>query len=40
MRYYEITDRQWEAIAPLLSGKALDCGVTTKYKHLFFSALS
>ena len=39
MRRHEITDRQWEAIAPLLPGKALDCGVTAKDNRLFFNAV-
>ena len=39
MRRHEITDRQWEAIAPLLSGKATDCGVTAKDNRLFFNAV-
>jgi transposase len=36
---HEITDRQWKAIAPLLSGKATDCGVTAKDNRLFFNAI-
>ncbi len=39
MRRHEITDRQWTAIAPLLSGKATDCGVTAKDNRLFFNAV-
>ena len=39
MRRHEITDRQWEAIAPLLPGKATDCGVTAKDNRLFVNAL-
>ena len=39
MRRHEITDRQWEAISPLLSGKATDCGVTAKDNRLFFNAI-
>ena len=39
MRRHEITDRQWEAIAPLLPGKATDCGVTAKDNRLFFNAI-
>ena len=39
MRRHEITDRQWEAISPLLSGNATDCGVTAKDNRLFFNAI-
>ncbi|RZK22847.1 MAG: IS5 family transposase [Hymenobacter sp.] len=39
MRRHEITDRQWEAISPLLSGKVTDCGVTAKDNRLFFNAI-
>ncbi|RZK14548.1 MAG: hypothetical protein EOO56_24715, partial [Hymenobacter sp.] len=39
MRRHEITDRQWEAVSPLLSGKATDCGVTAKDNRLFFNAV-
>lgn len=39
MRRHEITDRQWEAVAPLLSGKVTDCGVTAKDNRLFFNAV-
>ena len=35
MRRYEITDRQWEAIVPLLPGKPTDCGVTAKDSWFF-----
>jgi len=39
MRRHEITDRQWSVVAPLLSGKATDCGVTAKDNRLFFNAI-
>ena len=39
MRRHEITDRQWEAASPLLSGKATDSGVTAKDNRLFFNAV-
>ena len=39
MRRHEITDRQWTVVAPLLSGKATDCGVTAKDNRLFFNAV-
>ena len=39
MRRHEITDQQWAAIAPLLSGKVTDCGVTAKDNRLFFNAI-
>ena len=39
MRRHEITDRQWEAISPLLPGKTTDCGVTAKDNRLFFNAI-
>ena len=39
MRRHEITDRQWEAIAPLLPGKITDCGVTARDNRLFINAL-
>lgn len=40
MRRYEISDREWELVAPLLSGKAGDCGVTAVDNRLFFNAIS
>ncbi|TDN39150.1 IS5 family transposase [Hymenobacter sp. UV11] len=40
MRRHEITDRQWAVVAPLLSGKVTDCGVTAKDNHLFFNAFA
>ena len=36
---YEVTDAQWNAIAPLLPGKATDCGVTASNNRLFFNAI-
>lgn len=39
MRRHEITDRQWETIAPLLPGKMTDCGVTAKDNRLFVNAV-
>ncbi|MEJ7664768.1 MAG: IS5 family transposase [Hymenobacter sp.] len=39
MHRYEISDRQWQVVAPLLSGKATDCGVTAKDNRLFFNAV-
>ncbi len=39
MRRHEITDRQWAVVAPLLSGKSTDCGVTAKDNRLFFNAV-
>ncbi|WP_162549982.1 transposase [Hymenobacter nivis] len=39
MHRHEITDRQWAAIAPLLSGKATDCGVTAENNRLFFNGV-
>ena len=38
-RRYEISDAQWERIAPLLPGKATDRGVTARDNRLFFNAL-
>ena len=39
MRRHEITDPQWAAVCPLLSGKATDSGVTAKDNRLFFNAV-
>ena len=39
MRRHELTDRQWEAASPLLSGKATDSGVTAKDNRLFINAV-
>ena len=39
MHRHEVTDRQWALIAPLLSGKATDCGVTARDNRLFFNAV-
>ncbi len=36
---YAVTDRQWAVIAPLLPGKATDCGVTASDNRLFFNAI-
>ena len=36
---YAVTDRQWVVIAPLLSGKETDCGVTAQDNRLFFTAV-
>lgn len=33
-----VTDRQWVVIAPLLSGKETDCGVTAQDIRLFCNA--
>lgn len=40
MHRHEITDRQWALVAPLLSGKATDCGVTARDNRLFFNAVA
>lgn len=34
-----LSDSHWSIIAPLLPGKASDCGVTAKDNRLFFEAL-
>ena len=39
MHRHEITDRQWVLVAPLLSGKVTDCGVTARDNRLFFNAV-
>ncbi len=39
-RRYEISDAQWERIAPLLPGKATDRGVTARDNRLFLTPLS
>ena len=39
MRRHEITDRQWAVVAPHLSGKVTDCGVTAQDNRLFFNAV-
>lgn len=36
---YSVTDCQWTVVAPLLPGKATDCGVTARDNRLFFSAV-
>ena len=35
----ELTDFQWFSVAPLLSGKKTDCGVTARDSRLFMNAL-
>ncbi|WP_394368086.1 IS5 family transposase [Rufibacter sediminis] len=39
MRRYEITDRQWELISPLLPGKSGDVGRTALDNRLFLNAV-
>ena len=39
MHRYEITDKQWQAIADLLPGKSTDCGVTAADNRLFINAI-
>ena len=39
MRRHEISDATWQVVAPLLPGKASDCGVTAKDNRLFFNAV-
>jgi len=34
-----ITDLQWALVAPLLSGKVTDYGVTARNNRLFFNAV-
>ena len=36
---FVLTDRQWQLIAPLLPGKASDCGVTAEDNRLFLEAV-
>ena len=36
---FVITDRVWERVAPLLPGKATDCGVTAADNRLFLEAV-
>lgn len=36
---FVVTDRVWSIIAPLLPGKASDCGVTAKDNRLFLEAV-
>jgi len=36
---FVLTDRVWSIIAPLLPGKASDCGVTAKDNRLFLEAV-
>lgn len=40
MHRHEVTDRQWALVAPLLSGKVTDCGVTARDNRLFFNAVA
>lgn len=39
MRRYEITDHQWQLLAPLLPGKAGDVGCTAADNRLFINAV-
>lgn len=39
MRRYELSDQEWERIAPLAAGKANDCGVTGKDNRQFVNAV-
>jgi len=39
MRRYEITDRQWDLVSPLLPGKAGDVGRTAADNRLFLNAV-
>jgi len=39
MRRHEVSDASWVVVAPLLSGKVSDCGVTAKDNRLFFKAV-
>ncbi len=39
MHRYEISDREWKVVEPLLPGKKTDCGVTAKDNRLFFNAV-
>ena len=36
---FVLSDGQWQAIAPLLPGKASDCGVTAQDNRLFLEAV-
>jgi putative transposase len=39
MRRYELSDGEWERIAPLLPGKSSDCGVTAKDNRQFVNGV-
>ena len=39
MRRYELSDHEWERIAPLLPGKSSDCGVTAKDNRQFVNGV-
>jgi len=39
MRRHEVSDATWVLVAPHLSGKVSDCGVTAKDNRLFFKAV-
>lgn len=39
MRRHEVSDATWVLVAPHLSGKATDSGVTAADNHLFFNAV-
>jgi len=39
MRRHEVSDATWVLVAPHLSGKVSDCGVTAKDNRLFFNAV-
>ena len=39
MRRHEISDATWQVVAPLLPGKATDCGGTAQHNRLFFHAV-
>ena len=39
MRRYELSDDEWERIAPLLPGKSSDCGVTAKDNRQFVNGV-
>ncbi len=39
MRRHEVSDATWALVAPHLSGKATDCGVTATDNRLFFNAV-
>lgn len=39
MRRYELSDQEWERIAPLMAGKASDCGVTGQDNRQFVNGV-
>ena len=39
MRRYELSDDEWERIAPLLPGTSSDCGVTAKDNRQFVNGV-